>query len=413
MCGIVLAHTQERAQEMLDKIKHRGPDKLTVMKSGSLYMGHARLAIVDTNSAGAEQPLQVTDQYTVAFNGEVFNYKDLDASKTEIQLLAELMNERHDLAQLLNGYYAVVFHDISRNQVVLCRDYYGVMPLYYTEAPFEVASERKALNGHSKRVPRNSQLTYDLKTQRVKVRPYSQLFRMSGNTLSLDKLWLDAVRTVATHTDCGFSVALSGGLDSALVLAALKYLELEPTCIITTKVQGKDDAEVKRACEIVNQFKWSRLHYVVDTYVDPNVRYAIESPHNPIRDFAFMRHATVASNSPTKVLLCGEGADELGLGYPLNRAYSRSLDEYFKKVSLLKSQESMTLDRVNLAGMLHSKEYRVPFLDMDFSLSALTYEQRNKDMFRHLARVLDVPSSIIHAAKYSNEEAVGRSLLKS
>jgi asparagine synthetase B (glutamine-hydrolysing) len=131
---------------------------------------------------------------------------------------------------------------------------------------------------------------------------------------------------------------------------------------------------------------------------------------NPIRDFAFQRHATVAKHSPTKVILCGEGADELGLGYPVNKALTGPVERYLKKVSLLKSQASMTLDRVNMAGMMYSKEYRVPFLDLEFSLACLGHDQTNKELFRKFAHTLGVPKEIIDAAKYSNEETTGRAI---
>jgi hypothetical protein len=62
--------------------------------------------------------------------------------------------------------------------------------------------------------------------------------------------------------------------------------------------------------------------------------------------------------------------------------------------------------------MRHSKEYRVPFLDMEFSLAALTADQIKKSVFRELAWIMGVPASIILANKYSGEEAYGRSQIK-
>lgn len=417
MCGIALTtRGHQAAKEMLTFLAHRGPDGSRVVTFGGVSIGHARLAIVDTDSPDAVQPY-AKGHFVCAFNGEIFNYRDL-SDATEVALLGRLMAEEHDLTQLLNGYYAVAFHDTGRNKVVLARDLYGVMPLYYThgDGHFEAASERKALAGRVHEVPANCRVEYDLKTCRVTIHKFSQPFRLGqtqSNVYDLTDAFLRAVQRTAIHSDNGFSVALSGGLDSSMVLCALKQLGSTPDAIITTYTQTDDTSELDRARRLVEHLGWSHLFAAIPVLdLKPaDVCYWIETPPNPIRDFAFKRHATVAKASPTKVILCGEGADELGLGYPSNRELLTSVDRYFKKVSLLKSQTTMTLDRVNKAGMMHSKEYRVPFLDLDFSLLALTSDQTNKDMFRSVAEFLGVPDYIINASKYSHEETVGRSAI--
>lgn len=415
MCGITITTKGlKRGRAMVALLKHRGPDKQNGYVTGDVAVGHARLTIVDTDNPDAVQPYYEPSQYACAFNGEIFNYRQLTKS-TEVALIADLLFNGHDLTQVLNGYYAVVMHDFARNKIVCTRDLYGVMPLYYTkhEGHFEAASERKALTGRTYEVPPNSRLEFDLRTKRIKVFKYSQPFRLSSTEASAAQLaesFKRAVQAVATHSDSGFSVALSGGLDSAMVLCALRLLHLKPHAIITTMAQTDDTSEVTRATNLTRQLGWHDVHHVVPVLPMPDemLRYTIESKPNPIRDFAFKRHATVAYHSPTKVILCGEGADELGLGYPLHQPVNTLHEQYLKKVSLLKSQASMTLDRVNKAGMMYSKEYRVPFLDLDFSLMALNVTQRNKAVFRDVATHLGVPSSIISAPKYSNEETVGR-----
>lgn len=418
MCGIALTTRGPQASTaMLNKLAHRGPDGSKVVTFGKVSVGHARLAIVDTKSTEANQPFVSDSRYVCAFNGEIFNYRDLTLS-TEVVLLGQLMEAEHDLTQLLNGYYAVAFHDIARNKIVLARDLYGVMPLYYTkrEGHFEAASERKALSGFIHEVPANSRVEYDLHTRQIKITRFSQPFRF-GHTppdvRTMTDAFLRAVSRTALHSDNGFSVALSGGLDSSMVLCALKHMNIRPDRIITTYTQLDDTSEYDRAVRLAAHLGWSHLFdsVPVDSIDESTLLYYIESKPNPIRDFAFKRHATVARVAPTKVILCGEGADELGLGYPLNRELLTTYDRYFKKVSLLKSQTTMTLDRVNKAGMMHSKEYRVPFLDLDFSLQSLASDQVGKNLFRRIAERLGVPDYIIDASKYSNEETVGRSAI--
>lgn len=421
MCGIVLTTDgHDLAQWMLDQLKHRGPDGDKVVTYGQVSIGHARLAIVDVNDPDANQPYCKNTHYSIAFNGEIFNQRSLNKDATEVMILGELMAAEHDLTQLLNGYYAIAFHDIGRSKIVLARDLYGVMPLYYSyfRGNFYAASEKKAIpTADIVEVPANSKVEFDLKTRQLTVTKFSQPFRYGQRAPTLPELegaFDRAVLRTAMHSENGFSVALSGGLDSSMVLAACVHQGLKPAAILTCYAQTDDTSEVDRAVALVRQYGMSHLHKLlpVEDIPEYKLRAHIETPPNPIRDFAFKRHATVARHAPTKVILCGEGADELGLGYPLNRKLTTSYDRYFKKVSLLKSQATMTLDRVNKAGMMYSKEYRVPFLDIDFSLMALNIDQVGKSRFRDLARDLYLPPSIINASKYSNEETVGRSAIQ-
>lgn len=431
MCGIALTLLgRARLDLMLQSMKHRGPDAVRVTKVGEVHLGHARLAIMDTQDRNSRQPLwnihgdetPETNQegsYHAAFNGEIFNYKQLDASEgsggSEIMNLSNLLWRKHDMTQFVNGYYAIVMHDIDRNSIVMARDLFGVIPLYYTLTPFEVASEKKALDQGSKiyEVPANTRLDYNLKTCKLKKTKFSQPFRMGTrrNAVNLRDSFSIAVHRAANHSDNGFSIAYSGGLDSSLVLKAVHDVGLEPTEIITVYTQTEDTREIDNARAFVKQLGWEHLHLCVPCHNMPEatLRHYIESPPNPIRDFAFKRHATVAMHATTKVILCGEGADELGLGYPQNRHNRTDVERYLSKVSSLKSQRSMTLDRVNKAGMMYSKEYRVPFLDVDFAIEALSNaENLEKHVFRDMGIYMSLPDYILKASKYTNEETVGR-----
>lgn len=428
MCAIVLTvGSHARAVSMLKTLAHRGPDDQRVITFGDVSIGHASLAIVDTGTRAAIQPFVVQGErdiedvrgsHIVAFNGEIFNYKDLsvDEDESEVQVLARLLTQGHDLTQFVNGYYAAVAYDVSRREVTLARDLFGVMPLYYTLNPVAAASEKKALDQTQKiyTVPANSVVRISLKSKRAKAKvtmnTWPFRFHTSSSSTLLDAFLL-AVERVARHSDNGFSVAFSGGLDSALLIGALKALHLKPKEVITTYTQTEDTSEVDRACCLMEAIGWQDVHVLVPCVAVADLPYWIETPPNPIRDFAFNRHATVASVATTRVILCGEGADELGLGYPLHdeRHTRNNLRMHLKRVSLLKSQATMTVDRVNKAGMMHSKEYRVPFLDVDFVQAALsTTDNVGKSAFRELARLLYIPESIINASKYSREEIVGR-----
>ncbi|QDH83433.1 asparagine synthetase B protein [Achromobacter phage Motura] len=424
MCGIILAAGPKYLSGgyMSTQLSHRGPDADTAGVNGNVFIAHRRLAIVDTTSLNAQQPRFKAQQYACVFNGELFNYKKLTCG-SEIELISELLYAGHDLSQILNGYYAVAMHDISRNRITLARDIFGVMPLFYAkyEGSFFVASERKAMyalvpEDKIKPVPANTRIDYCLKTRKLTFTKYTQpwTFNLPGVIYGpyeshTAQVFLNAVREVAQHSDNGFSVALSGGLDSSLVLAACRGLGLTPTAILTTYIAETETEEMRSAKALVKHFKWEHLHKLIKLEEpDYDLRHWIETPPNPIRDFAYRRHAAVAKHSPSKVILCGEGADELGLGYPLNGEFNTPLARYMKKVSLLKSQATMTLDRVNTAGMQYSKEYRVPFLHIPFVQHALTVDQVGKTHFRKMATYLGIPDGILPNNKYSDEERIGR-----
>ena len=418
MCGLIFSTSSLKAGSMLASLQHRGPDAYGVKHCGNgNVIAHTRLAIMDVTNVEAQQPLFDGSVYTV-FNGELFNYKTLGLG-TEIQAIHKLLRGGHELSMLLSGYYAAVQYRTSDQTLILARDYFGVMPLFYTicSGGVHVASERKAIrsSGKIRSVPANSRVTIDLKTRKVKIHRYPEVLRMAKTPPEfLETYLLSAIEECASHSSSGFAVALSGGLDSSILLAGLKRINAKPNEIITTYL-NEPSGEVARAEELTALLGWDSLHKVVKTQVLSNseLRYHLETPPNKIRDFAFMRHATVAKHTQSKVILCGEGLDELGLGYPLNREFPTAHERFLKKVSLLRSQASMTLDRVNLAGMMYSKEYRVPFLSLDFVNAALSHDQMAKSLFKDLARSLGVPSSIVNANKYSIEEARGRALLES
>lgn len=421
MCGLIFTELgPERARHMLDVLRHRGPDRSSWIRRGKYIIGQNRLSIVGIDKDNANQPMnwKIDDcsrDTVFAFNGEIFNYKELalHANESEVEVLSRMVNNGYDVANYVNGYYASISLDCGSNKLILNRDLFGVMPLYYTLNPLEVASERKALIGKIYTVPANSRIEIDLASKKRKIYYNNWPFRFVPATMEqLTTAFLTAVKRTATHSDCGFSVALSGGLDSSLVLLACSILNLEPVNIITTYVQDTDRSEVERAQHLTQSLGWSDRHTIVKCEPMLDLRYWIETPKNPIRDFAFLRHATVAKYAQTKVILCGEGADELGLGYPLSsdRHIVNKLRMNLKRISLLKSQATMTLDRVNLAGMRYSKEYRVPFLDLDFVQTALgCTDNYKKSMFRQMGLDLGLPQEICYCDKYSNEELVGRS----
>lgn len=174
MCGIagVIAFTEE-GERYLDKIgdavaalRHRGPDGEGIFRDGNVALGHTRLAIIDTSDAAAQPFTSADGRFTIVFNGEIFNYRELreelekegvkfrTSSDTEV-LLELYAKEGTACFEKLNGFFAIALFDKKNGAVRLVRDRYGEKPLYwyYGEHVSVFASEMKALLAFGIRQP--------------------------------------------------------------------------------------------------------------------------------------------------------------------------------------------------------------------------------------------------------------------
>lgn len=381
MCGIVgIRRFDGRPVEadllraMADRLTHRGPDDAGVWVDGSVGFGHRRLAIIDL--AASRQPMaSVDDRLHVTFNGEIFNYAELRAGcpypyrtggDTEV-LLALHRRHGHRAVERLQGQFAYAIHD--GDDLWLYRDRMGVLPLFYAvgESSFAFASEikallpaldappevdlasldsyltlravaapftlvkgvRKLLPGHRLRVDRDGDLL---------VEPYWRVPDEPAPAISdadavdaVERGLVTAVRR-ALVADVEVGSLLSGGVDSSLVVAlAAAERGSQP---IETFAAGFGDPrfdELPHARRVSEQFG-TRHHEVV---LDPatfeqqwrRLTWFRDAPLSEPADVAVHALATEASGV-VKVLLSGEGSDELFAGYPKYRLarWGRSAD---------------------------------------------------------------------------------------
>ena len=161
MCGISLiisktndAVAAELVKSMNDRVAHRGPDGEGFYFNTNFAMGHRRLSIVDLSDAGL-QPMKRGDDYII-FNGMIYNYLELKkelvqaghdfASQTDTEvLLAACQQWGVHAFKKLNGMWAFAWYRARTNQIILCRDHFGIKPLHFTTNNnfFAVASEIK------------------------------------------------------------------------------------------------------------------------------------------------------------------------------------------------------------------------------------------------------------------------------
>ena len=385
MCGIAMVYGDGAAQAvslMLERLEHRGPDEvgLHALDEHATVLGHTRLSIMDPEHG--HQPMVDGDAAVIA-NGEIYNHAtlrdDLDGvefrtgSDTEVLLP---LHERHgaDLAERLDGMFAFVISDDGK--VVAGRDPIGIKPLYRARRGDAVAfaSELKALAGDGwdqvEAVP-PGHVWVDGTLQQYYEVPAA---RTDGATDDeAVERWCEALRTTldrAVHkrlmADVPVGAFLSGGLDSSIVaaLAARHFPDLQT---FPLGFEGSADHEAAR---LVAEHLGTRHHEILvpeDEVVAvlPEVLYHLESWDADLVRSALPTYLVARfAAEHLKVVLTGEGADELFAGYRYHADYRD--DPATLQHELRRSVTAMhdsNLQRVDRMTMAHALEGRVPFLD--------------------------------------------------
>ncbi|HZS82840.1 MAG TPA: asparagine synthase (glutamine-hydrolyzing) [Stellaceae bacterium] len=379
MCGIAGIMTVDGTAPDAGLLKslgaalgHRGPDGAGHYRAGDVGIVQMRLAIIDLETG--DQPLYEPGGAALLANGEIYNYIELRAELPGASFATASdcepplhLYRRHGLAftEHLRGMYALAIHDPAAGHLVLARDPFGIKPLYYAEtaAGFAFASEPNALLAAglvqpvALRQPRDELLQLQFTTGRetifagihrllpgetVVVRrgrvverqhrealPAGAPLPMSeGEALSrLDAVLADSV-LIHQRSDVPYGMFLSGGIDSAAVLAMMARLNDRPVRAFTAgfantgvhdeRAQARAVAAAVGAEHRVIEFGetdfWRLLPEIAGAVDDPTADYALLPTY---------KLAAAARAEGLKVILSGEGGDELFAGYGRYRAVMR------------------------------------------------------------------------------------------
>jgi asparagine synthase (glutamine-hydrolysing) len=349
-------------------IVHRGPDDSGVLVDGDFGFGMRRLSILDI--AGGHQPMETADgRFAIVFNGEIYNHRDVRAeidgryrftshSDTET-ILAAFAIWGNDAWPRLEGMFAVAIWDRHTRTLTLARDPLGIKPLYLSEqrGGLSFASELKALRvlpehdfnvderavhdffsfGHVRK-PRS--IFREVRTlppghfmtvgpeQTGEPIAYWQPRLREGQRLS-DRDWIEQMRTMLVETtarhmqaDVPVAAFLSGGVDSSAVLAAMARSTEQPLKAFTIGYPGAKIDESEAAAQIARHLGCEPIIAPLDVAEAARaLPQVLRCYDEPFADMAAIPtwYASKVAAEHVKVVLCGEGGDELFAGYKRHR----------------------------------------------------------------------------------------------
>ena len=393
MCGIAGIWGVDEAsavQEMMDRLAHRGPDAEGMYRNPERgVLGHRRLSIMDPE--GGDQPIYSEDRETVVVaNGEIYNFPDLyeDLSKrhrfrtrNDSEALVHLFEERGPAAvRATDGMFAIAIAEPGG--LFLARDPIGIKPLYYgtrgSDEGITFASELKAFDGCTEEVHEFPPGTLYHSSKGFV--PYYRIPDLAPREASLEthrslvRQTLEASVVKRLMSDVPLGAFLSGGLDSSLI-AAIARQHLNELHTFSVGIDGSDDIEaarlVSRHIDSIHHEYLFTAEEVLETL--PEIVYHLESfDRDLVRSAIPCYFCSRLAAEHVKVILTGEGADELFAGY----AYYRDQDDPAALHDELRrsvaSLHNVNLQRVDRLTMAHGLEGRVPFLDLAMIEAAQT-----------------------------------------
>lgn len=421
MCGIVCVFKKDKSVkdlrpgilEMSKKVRHRGPDWSGIYCDDNVIFAHERLAIVDPKSG--RQPLFSKDKNLVlAANGEIYNHKELRKEVEDYEFLTEsdcevilalYKKKGIDFINDLNGIFAFALYDKEAETYLIARDHIGVMPLYMgwdKSGNYYVASELKALEGVCNKIEEflPGHYLYSKEGQELKrwyKNDWTEYENVKDNSSEIKDLRTSLENAVHRQlmSDVPYGVLLSGGLDSSIISAVTKKFAAK-------RIESDDKAQAwypqlhSFAVGLVGSPDLAAARKVADHIgsVHHEINFTIQEGLDAIYDVIYHLETydvtTIRASTPMyllarviksmgiKMVLSGEGADEIFGGYlyfhkaPNAQAFH---EETIRKLSKLHLYDCL---RANKSLAAWGIEGRVPFLDKEFMNVAMNLNPKDK-----------------------------------
>ncbi len=409
MCGIVgvfnlkTRGVELRSQvlEMSKKLRHRGPDWSGIYCSDKAVIAHERLSIVDPQSGG--QPLYSKDRKLIlGVNGEIYNHLEIRnkykgvyefMTESDCEVILPLYKEKGKaFLEDMNGIFAFVLYDVENDTYFAARDHMGIIPLYMGWDAFGnhyFASELKALEGVCNKIevfpPGHYFNSREGEVKQWYERDWSSYDAVKNKTTSIDELRVALEEAVHRQlmSDVPYGVLLSGGLDSSIISAVAKKFA-------ANRIETNDEKEAW----------WPRLHsFAVGLDGSPDlasarkvadhigtvhheIHFTIQEGLDALRDVIYHLETydvtTVRASTPmylmarviksmgVKMVLSGEGADEVFGGYLYFHKAPNAMEFHTETVRKINKLYLYDCLRANKSLAAWGVEGRVPFLDKEF-----------------------------------------------
>jgi asparagine synthase (glutamine-hydrolysing) len=372
MCGIAgvvgINNALTHVKNMLEAMHHRGPDDWGIYEDETTVLGHKRLSIIDLSPAGHQPMTSSKGDTTIVFNGEIYNYKELKdllannatlKSNTDTEVILELWNIMgKDLFPKLRGMFALAIWNKNTQELVLARDHMGIKPIYYNIKNNELvfASEIKGMlaSGLIDKKINNKAIQHFLASGYIMqpdtiidgvnmLEPASCLIWKDGQ-YTIEPFWnitnkpdrmptsekeaikvvhqlvSDAVNEEAI-ADRPLGVFLSGGLDSTVLVAALKKSGAKQIQTFSVGFDGDDLSEADDAKQAAKFYGTNHTQLQVnDKDVVPHIDIYIKALDQPSVDGLNTWLVSKVTSKHVTVALSGLGGDELFSGYSIDRS---------------------------------------------------------------------------------------------
>jgi len=378
MCGICgwvnpERESPETLQRMTSILKHRGPDGQGVFQKDDVGFGHRRLSIIDLE--GGYQPMSNEDKSIwITFNGEIYNFLEIRktledrhrfASRSDTEVILHLYEDKGEKClEDLRGMFAFAIYDFREKKLFVARDHLGQKPLYYYHEGdiFAFASEIKAVLAFRPELAEMDETAlYEYLTLRIispprsmfrkirKLPPAHYLVFQNGKT-SITRYWdlqyepklkgdFHSVKeelerrisaTVKVHlvSDVPVGAFLSGGMDSSLIVAMMSRFAETPVKTFSGDVPYKNYSEIPYATMVSEKYRTESHNLTIDPSLIrtlPELVWHLDEPSDSLS--TCMYHISRLAREEVKVVLGGDGGDELFGGY--DRYYGNCMASYY------------------------------------------------------------------------------------
>jgi asparagine synthase (glutamine-hydrolysing) len=442
MCGIFFSNSPTCDTFcQFDKLSARGPDGSVIMRKGGNFFGFHRLSIINL-SLGINQPMQ-KNGVTVLCNGEIYNWKELAEiygnaeSDCEVitHMYLKLDRDFNSLVKFLDGEFAIILYDSELKVTYAARDIFGIRPLYYTfeNNKLELSSELRSLDGKANHIlPRQVYKFSHNNIQKYQYWDYINTYTYSNRDIDgicydlYEILW-SSVRD-RTFSDVPIGCLLSGGLDSSIIVSLVAKFHPNIRCFVIGTNDSPDVIAARKVAKYINvnltvvPFELTEALQLIPDVINSLETYDITTVRASTPQWILARW--IKRNTNIRVIISGEGSDELFAGYSYTKLYDDANELRMDSKRLLDELYLFDCLRTDRTMAAWGLEVRVPFLQKQlidyvfklnpelFLCSSIPYNGLDRHMEKMLLRIMAtkydlLPAEVIWRPKEAFSDAVG------